>query len=128
MPPTVAPSVSSAVNAPTEIVDTDVAQVRPFIVTGGRTQPLHDGMRIESLLLATPAALSAPLRFEQRRIIELAQRAVSLAEVAAALAIPIGVARVLASDLHHSNLIRLLEPHELSVDVIERIRDLVRVL
>jgi Protein of unknown function (DUF742) len=53
---------------------------------------------------------------------------VSLAEVAAALAIPIGVARVLASDLHHGNLIRLLEPHELSVDIIERIRDIVRAL
>jgi hypothetical protein len=110
------------------MVDTDVARVRPFIVTGGRTRPRHDGMRIESLLLATPAALSAPLRFEQRRIVELAQRAVSLAEVAAALAIPIGVARVLASDLHHGNLIRLLEPHELSVDIIERIRDIVRAL
>lgn len=120
--------ISSAVFAPTEGLDTDPARVRPFVVTGGRTRPLHDGMRIESLLMATPAALSAPVRFELRRILELAQRAVSLAEVAAALAIPIGVARVLAADLQHSNLIRLVEPHELSVDVIERIRDLVRAL
>ena len=127
-PPSAPAPVSGAVDAPTEFVDTDAARVRPFVVTGGRTRPLHDGMRIESLLLATPAAQSVPLRFEQRRIVELTQRAISLAEVAANLAIPIGVARILASDLHHNNLIRLLEPHELSVDVIERIRDLVRAL
>lgn len=106
----------------------DAARVRPFVVTGGRTQPTYTGLKLETLLQAMPTARSASLRFEERRIIELAQRPVSLAEVAAQLAVPVGVAKVLASDLYYGNHVRLLEPHELSVDVIERIRDLVRAL
>jgi hypothetical protein len=102
--------------------------VRPFIVTRGRTQPLHDGLRIETLVQARPAALSAPLQFEQRQIVELAQRPVSLAEVAARLGVPIGVARVLIADLYTGKYISLHEPTELPVHVIERIRDLVRAL
>jgi hypothetical protein len=102
--------------------------VRPFIVTRGRTRPLHDGLRIETLIKALPAALSAPLQFEQRQIVELAQRPVSLAEVAARLGVPIGVARVLIADLYTGKYISLHEPTELPVHVIERIRDLVRAL
>jgi hypothetical protein len=102
--------------------------VRPFIVTRGRTRPLHDGLRIETLVQALPAALSAPLQFEQRQIVELAQRPVSLAEVAARLGVPIGVARVLVADLYTGKYITVHEPTELPVHVIERIRDLVRAL
>jgi hypothetical protein len=102
--------------------------VRPVIVTRGRTRPLHDGLRIETLVEALPAALSAPLQFEQRQIVELAQSPVSLAEVAARLGVPLGVARVLIADLFTGKYISLHEPTELPVHVIERIRDLVRAL
>ena len=108
--------------------DGDGVFVRPFIVTGGRTRPLHDGLRIETLVEASPAALSAPLQFEQRQIVELAQRPVSVAEVAARLRVPLGVARVLIADLYTGKYISLHEPTELPVHVIERIRDLVRAL
>ena len=54
--------------------DAEEPVVRPFMLTGGRTQPLTDGLRIETQLRAAPAALSAPLRFEARRIVELCQR------------------------------------------------------
>ena len=30
--------------------------VRPFMLTGGRTQPVQDGLRIETQLYAAPAA------------------------------------------------------------------------
>jgi len=102
--------------------------VRPFIVTRGRTRPLHDGLRLETLVEALPAALSAPLQFEQRQIVELAQHPVSVAEVAARVGVPLGVARVLIADLYTGNYISLHEPHELPVHVIEMIRDLVRAL
>jgi hypothetical protein len=108
--------------------EADASLVRPFIVTGGRTRPLHSGLRLETMLVAAPGAESAKLQFEQRRIIDMTRRAVSLAEVAAGLAMPVGVVRVLVSDLYYANLIKLVEPHVLSVDVIERIRDLVRAL
>ena len=47
------------------------ALIRPFLVTGGRTRPLQDGLRVETLISARPAALSAPLRFELRAIVQL---------------------------------------------------------
>jgi len=108
--------------------EADGLLVRPFMLTGGRTQPLHDGLRVESMVSAAPAALSAPLRFELRRIVELCQRPLSVAEVAVGLKVPLGVARVLIADLLTSGLIALEESAEISIALIERIRDRVRAL
>jgi hypothetical protein len=102
--------------------------VRPFMVTEGRTRPLRDDLRIETMVITVPAALSAPLRFEQRRVVELCQSPMSLAEIGAVLRVPLGVARVLVADLAAGNYVQLREPTELPVHVIERIRDLVRAL
>jgi hypothetical protein len=102
--------------------------IRPFLLTGGRTRPTREGLRVEALLLASPSALSAPLRFEARRIVELCQRATCLAEVAAALRVPLGVTRVLVSDLVADGSLRVVEQAELSTEIIERIRDRVRAL
>jgi hypothetical protein len=103
--------------------------VRPFMLTGGRTQPLHDGLRIETQLYAVPAGLSAPLRFESRRIVELCQVPKSVADLAAALRAPLGVVRVIVADLITQGLLRAGEPHgELTTALIERIRDRVRAL
>lgn len=106
----------------------DAALVRPFLVTGGRTRPLRDGLRVETMVSASPAALSAPLRFELRRIVELCQESRSVAEIAVRLRIPLGVARVLVADLVTSGFVTCGEPAEISIDVIERIRDRVRAL
>jgi hypothetical protein len=106
----------------------DDAFLRPFILTEGRTQPLQDGLRIETQIVAAPAALSAPLRYERRRIVELCQRPLSVAELAAGLGVPLGVARVLVADLATENLVTFRQPAELPFHVIERIRDLVREL
>jgi len=51
-----------------------------------------------------------------------------VAEVAARIGVPLGVARVLIADLYTGKYVSLHEPHELPVHVIERIRDLVRAL
>ena len=103
--------------------------VRPFMLTGGRTRPLRDGLRIETLLRAAPAALSAPLRFESRRIVELCQGPMSVADLAVALKAPLGVVRVIVGDLIADGYLRIEEqPDELSIGMIERIRDRVRAL
>ncbi|RAK26217.1 uncharacterized protein DUF742 [Actinoplanes lutulentus] len=99
------------------------------MLTGGRTRPGHDGLRVETPLAAVPAALSAPLRFEARRIVELCQRPHSLADLAAALKAPLGVVRVIVGDLLTDGHLRIEEqPDVLSIDLIERIRDRVRAL
>jgi uncharacterized protein DUF742 len=103
--------------------------VRPFMLTGGRTRPLRDGLRIETLLQAPPAALSAPLRFESRRIVELCQVPMSIADLAVALRVPLGVVRVIAADLATGGFVRVAEQDgELPTTMIERIRDRVRAL
>lgn len=102
--------------------------VRPFMLTAGRTQPVQDGLRIETLVFAQPAALSAPLRFESRRIVELCQQPMAVADVAVALRAPLGVARVLIADLITNGYLRCEEQRELTIDLIERIRDRVRAL
>ncbi|MFE3190628.1 DUF742 domain-containing protein [Nocardia sp. NPDC059240] len=100
--------------------------VRPFMMTSGRTTPVVDGLRIETLVRATPAALSAPLRFELERVVRLCQRPHSIAEIGAALRVPIGVARVLVSDLVSAGHVSVGGTDELSTAALERIRDLVR--
>jgi hypothetical protein len=103
--------------------------VRPFMLTGGRTRPLHDGLRIETLLHAAPAALSAPLRFESRRIVELCQAPMSIADLSVALKVPLGVVRVIVADLVTDGYLRIEEQlGELPIALIERIRDRVRAL
>jgi hypothetical protein len=103
--------------------------VRPFMLTGGRTRPLHDGLRIETLLHAAPAALSAPLRFESRRIVELCQAPMSIADLSVALQVPLGVVRVIVADLVTDGYLRIEEQlGELPIALIERIRDRVRAL
>jgi Protein of unknown function (DUF742) len=106
--------------------------VRPFIVTGGRTRPTDERLRVETLISALPAALSAPLGFERQRIVQICQRPVSVAEVANGLVVPIGVARVLIADLIAERLVTVHEqagPDEgLSRSVLERILEGVRAL
>jgi hypothetical protein len=99
------------------------------MLTGGRTRPLRDGLRIETLLRAAPAALSAPLRFESRRIVELCQAPMSVADLAVALRAPLGVIRVIVGDLITDGYLAIVEQlGELPTSLIERIRDRVRAL
>jgi Protein of unknown function (DUF742) len=103
--------------------------IRPFMLTNGRTQPMQDGLRVETLLRAAPAALSAPLRFESRRIVELCQEPRSIADLSVALRAPLGVVRVIVADLITQSFLDVApQPEELSTSLIERIRDRVRAL
>ncbi|MEO6082964.1 MAG: DUF742 domain-containing protein [Umezawaea sp.] len=115
---------------PRRTVESEVDElvVRPFIVTSGRTRPLRDDLRIETLVQAQPAALSAPLRFEERAIVRLCQQPQSIAEIASALGVPIGVARVVIGDLATARHVSITESGELPLATIERMRDLVRAL
>jgi hypothetical protein len=106
------------------------AFVRPFYMTGGRTQPVRDGLRLHTIVTAPPSALHAPLRFELRRIVELCQRPLSVAEVAAGLGVPVGVTRVLIADLLSGGYVvcHHLDEETIPLDVIERIAQRVRAL
>jgi hypothetical protein len=72
--------------------------------------------------------MSAPLKFEERTAVQLCQRPNSLAEIAAALHVPLGVARVIVGDLVSAGHVSVQGSAELPISVIERMRDLVRAL
>lgn len=67
-------------------------------MTGGRTRSAGHDLPVESLVTATDRWAS-DLQREYRLIIDLASAPVSLVEIGASLKVPVGVARVLVSDL-----------------------------
>ena len=75
-------------------------RIRLYTLTGGRTRPRHH-LLVETLISVPQPdpQFSATLLPESRALYELAQRTISIAELSAALTIPLGVIRVLVSDL-----------------------------
>jgi hypothetical protein len=85
--------------------------VRPYLFTQGRTRPTSRMLAVETMLSATEkGAIVAPdLAPELRRIVELCREPLSVAEVAARLATPLGVVRVLVADLADGDLLEVME-------------------
>jgi hypothetical protein len=79
--------------------DVDLGLVRPYALTGGRTHAAVDDLAIETMIVAVTDAATGDPGYEHRRILELCEHPLSLAEVAALVGIPLGVARVLVADL-----------------------------
>ena len=78
-----------------------------YALTRGRTRSLGEDLPWETLVTTTGAGVAAQprLRFEQAHIIDFCRNPVSIAEVSAELGVPIGVARVLVSDLKSEGLL-----------------------
>jgi hypothetical protein len=73
---------------------------RPYIWTGGRTQPVAD-LAVEALVSTSDEGrdLTAICSTEHAAVARLCADIRSVAEVAALLALPLGVARVLLADM-----------------------------
>ncbi|MBL7497315.1 DUF742 domain-containing protein [Frankia sp. CNm7] len=86
--------------------------VRPYILTGGRTEPSHRELALETLVSATTSGIEAirMLEHEEAAIVRLCETYQSVAEIAAHVGIPLGVARVLVSDLASAGHVRLHRP------------------
>jgi Protein of unknown function (DUF742) len=86
--------------------DDSVPIVRPYARTGGRTSTsLH--LPLEALILTTPLGTFGD-RYRQpehREIALLCQDVHSVAEVAALISVPLGVARVLIADMAGMGLV-----------------------
>jgi Protein of unknown function (DUF742) len=72
-----------------------------YAVTRGRTRPAGQELPLEAVVTTTGRAAGAgtSLRMESRAIVELCAEPRSVAEIGAALQVPVGVARVLVGDL-----------------------------
>jgi hypothetical protein len=108
----------SAKKLPVRGGDRKPARVRPYSLTGGRTRFGH--VLLVETFVASTAALdaaeerreltSAPLSRvmpEMQAIVELCRRMRTVAEIAALLKMPLGVVRVLLSDLADQGKIRV---------------------
>jgi len=111
---------------PADVADDLV--IRPFLLTGGRTRPTRDDLRVESLIQSLTGATTETLRFEARRIVDICRQPTSIAELSGALAVPLGVVRVLVSDLVAEGRVSVVQQQQLSIQMMERIRDRVRAL
>lgn len=81
-------------------------RVRPYAITEGRTRSRHH-LLVETLI-SVPSydpRFSASLMPESQAIYERARETTSIAELSAHLTIPLGVIRVLLSDLAASEMI-----------------------
>ena len=91
-------------------------RVRPYALTGGRTQAGHV-LLVETFVAAieapderhelTSGGLRDRVMPEMQAIVELCRRMRSVAEIAALLRMPLGVVRVLLSDLAEQDRIRV---------------------
>lgn len=87
--------------------------VRPYALTRGRARPARNDLDMISMVgAARPAGAVAELSFEHERVVELCQRPLSIAELAAQLEVPLVVAKVLVSDLLQNNDIVVRGPGE----------------
>jgi hypothetical protein len=104
------------------------ALVRPYAVTRGRTEPTQ-AIAIEALLETTNRG-AQEARYtdrDRRRIVTMCgERPQSLAEVAAHLGLPLGVARVVVADMVGDGLLVLHDVGDQGdfserIDVLERV-------
>jgi hypothetical protein len=105
----------------------DATFVRPFIITGGRAEPLQADLRLETLVVAVGVP-DETLTFERRHIVAVCEQPTTVAEVASRVGVPLGVAKVLVSDLVVAGQLDCRQPVELPLQMLERIRDHVRAL
>ncbi|SRR6266542_1083018 len=90
--------------------------VRPYAMTGGRTRPTSGEFDLISLVVATRpvSTMDTGLGPEHLAIMDLCRHPLSVAEVAAHLDLPVGIVRVLLSDLLDKGLILAREPQPAS--------------
>ncbi len=109
--------------------DEDGELVRPFVITGGRTRHASVHLRVEALVVATGAAHGRELQFEHARIIGQCNSPISVAEVAARIGVPLGVAQILVGDLAEAGLVQIHEARQAATPaLLLRMIDAVRAL
>ena len=108
--------------------------VRPYVLTQGRTRSVGAHLLLDARVRATvtPAGLDPDVTPEARRIVELCQEPVPIAELAARLRLPVGVVRVLVGDLQAAAAVAVdaAAPPDAGTDVnlLERLLDGIRAL
>ena len=110
------------------------ALVRPYMLTRGRTSSSLGVFELHAptLALVTPDQLARNASPEDRRIIELCQTPMSVAELAARLPAPVGVVRVLVGDLVVGRMLHVRQTEDRAehrdVQLLERLLEGIRAI
>jgi hypothetical protein len=91
-------------------MDDDLGRfIRPYAMTGGRTKATGDEIPLEAQISTSISVRSDANRYrwEGRKLLELCVEPMALVEVAARLEIPIGVARIVVSDLAAAGVVEV---------------------
>jgi hypothetical protein len=108
--------------------------VRPYVLTRGRTSSALGTFALHAPILALVSSeqLGRHATPEDRRIIELCQTPISVAEVSARLGVPVGVLRVLVGDLVEARMVTVREVENRAdhrdVRLLERLLEGIRAL
>ena len=86
--------------------------MRPYALTRGRTKPTGDAADVVSMVYALRRVAPDPSELEPEHLTVLRQcgEARSVADLASALDLPLGVIRILLSDLRDQGLVRIAPP------------------
>lgn len=86
--------------------------VRPYTMTGGRTEVDGVPIALEALVAATPEGLRNRSRYkwESAEIIARSRKETAVIELAALLDVPIGVVMVLTADLREQGAVSVTDP------------------
>jgi DNA-binding transcriptional ArsR family regulator len=91
--------------------DADSATIRPYVLTGGRVGQSNFDLPLETLVAVAIGKEAVSENPEKQRILALAaQDFISVAELSSHVQLPIGVVRVLVSDLAEEGLVTLYKP------------------
>lgn len=104
--------------------------IRPFVITGGRTEANRADLHLDTLVSALPGRSAAHRGFEHRAVLQLCVEPLSIAEIATSLDLPVGVITVVVDDLLDDNvlLIHRSSSSAVSLSVLERLVEGVRAL
>jgi hypothetical protein len=104
--------------------------VRPFVMTGGRTQAARTDLRMETMLLAVGQPRPGELPSEQEAMVRLCREPQSIAEAAARLDLMLGVATIIAGDLITAGLVEVhhTDPVDIELDALTRMLEKVRAI
>jgi len=100
--------------------------MRPYLLTGGRTRSEAGELAVEAMV-AVSAGSTAPTDRDLAEIYDLCRTPNSIAEISAKCSMPLGVARVLVSDLWGAGTLEVLETTRSDdVAIVRRLLDGIR--
>ncbi|GAB3134759.1 DUF742 domain-containing protein [Microbispora hainanensis] len=92
-------------------LDEEAGPIVPaYALTRGRVRPSSQEIDLVAIVTATGGPTPVSLGPEQWMILSLCARPASLADIAAAIDLPLGVVRVLVGDLHEQGLVQVRPP------------------